>query len=294
MTFCGGLLVTFDAPLLRLADTDSWTLIVIRGVLAFTAMLTFWSFLQYRRGDKTPFVNGYRRVGLSCMTALISILFVNAIHLTSVANVVFILAFNPMFAALLSWLIMRERPAVATLIAMLTSLIGVIIIVWDSFSMANAAASGGGGVLTNNLLGDLLALAACLTLALVLTLARWSGTDQSMSPAFGSLLAAACVGAFASPGTLSVESWGWLCLNGLIVIPLSSALMIMGPKYLAASVVAMFFLLETVLTPVWMWLIFGEVPTERGLLGGAIIFATLVAHSYWSLRNADAPSPGMR
>ncbi len=272
MTFAGGLLLTVDAPLLRLAHTDAWTIIAVRGVFAFSAMWLFWLLFRRFRGSSTPFVNGYLSVLLSCLTAVVSIMFINAIQLTSVANVVFILAFNPMFAALLSWLFLREKQSPATLMAIATAFVGVVVIVWDSINAGNA-------------LGDFLALGVSLTLAVILTIARWSGTDQSMSPAFGSLMAAAAVLAYASPVSLPVESWGWLALNGLIVIPLSSALMILGPKYIAAPVVAMFFLLETVLTPVWMWLIFGELPTQRGVVGGTIIILVLVMHSLWSMHD---------
>ncbi|MDH3739969.1 MAG: DMT family transporter [Hyphomicrobiales bacterium] len=272
MTLIGGLLLTVDAPLLRLAQTDSWTIILIRGVFAFSAMLAFWVLFQRGRKGSSPFVNGYLSVFISCLTAIVSVMFVNAIQLTSVANVVFLMAFNPMFAALLSWLFLGERQSTATLLAILAAFGGVSIIVWDSVNIGNP-------------LGDFLALGVSLTLAVILTIVRRSGTDQSMSPAFGSLMAAMAVIGFSSPGSLEVASWGWLALNGLIVIPLSSALLMLGPRYIAAPVVAMFFLLETVLTPVWMWLIFNEVPTVRSMIGGVVIVLALLAHSIWSLKS---------
>jgi drug/metabolite transporter (DMT)-like permease len=45
----------------------------------------------------------------------------------------------------------------------------------------------------------------------------------------------------------------------------------------------MFFMLETVLTPVWIWLLFGELPGASVLVGGAIVVVTLLAHSWWRL-----------
>ncbi len=269
MTLVGGLLLTVDAPLIRLASTDAWTVIAVRGIFAFTALWFFWQLFQRHKDGARPFVNGYLSVLISCLTALISVMLINAIHLTSVANVVFLMAFNPMFAALLSWFFLGERQSKTTIFAILLAIIGVSIIVWDSINVGSP-------------LGDFLALGVSLTLAIILTIVRRSGTDQSMSPAFGSLLAAAAVLAFADPISLPAVSWGWLALNGLIVIPLSSALMILGPKYVAAPTVAMFFLLETVLTPVWMWLIFDELPTYRGFIGGAIVITALLTHSIWS------------
>jgi len=70
MTLIGGLLLTVDAPLLRLAQTDSWTIILVRGVFAFSAMWAFWMFFQRGKAGASPFVNGYLSVLISCLTAI--------------------------------------------------------------------------------------------------------------------------------------------------------------------------------------------------------------------------------
>ena len=76
---------------------------------------------------------------------------------------------------------------------------------------------------------------------------------------------------------------GWLALNGLIVIPVAFWCLATGPKYISGPEVAMFYLLETILAPVWMWMIVSEAPTRLGLIGGAIIVVALIAHSLWQL-----------
>ncbi len=45
----------------------------------------------------------------------------------------------------------------------------------------------------------------------------------------------------------------------------------------------MFYLLETVLAPVWVWMIFSEVPSRNSLIGGVILITALVFHSVWQL-----------
>jgi drug/metabolite transporter (DMT)-like permease len=59
---------------------------------------------------------------------------------------------------------------------------------------------------------------------------------------------------------------------------------------LPSADVSMFFMLETVLTPVWIWLLFGEIPSGRVLLGGAVVVAALLAHSWWRLTVSLRPS----
>ena len=86
-----------------------------------------------------------------------------------------------------------------------------------------------------------------------------------------------------APGTFGVAAWVWLALNGVVAIPLATVLLARGPRVLPSADVSMFFMLETVLTPVWIWLLFGEVPGAKVLLGGSLVVITLLAHSWWRL-----------
>ncbi len=266
----GGLLLTVDVPLLKLAHADALTLITVRGIFVFISLFVFWNLRRQFHGARTPFINGYVSVVVATISAVAGILFIQAIMLTPVANVVFILAFNPLFAALLAWIVLAERLDWATALAITASITGVGIIVFDSLH------SGG-------LIGNLMALGVSMLLAVSITVIRRSRSDQSMSAAQGGLLAAAMTVWFCQPQALQAEGWGWLALNGLVVMPVSAALLMYAPRHVAGPVVAMFYLLETVLTPVWMWLIFGEMPTFHSLIGGAIVIASLLCHSIYML-----------
>ncbi len=125
-----------------------------------------------------------------------------------------------------------------------------------------------------------------------MTLLRATGSKVATSLAVGSLVSALVAAVFfgISPssllhsGAFGVPAWAWLALNGLIAIPLATVLLARGPRVLPSADVSMFFMLETVLTPVWIWLLFGEVPGQRVLLGGALVVIALLAHSAWRLR----------
>ena len=78
------------------------------------------------------------------------------------------------------------------------------------------------------------------------------------------------------------QPW-WIIFNGAVVMPISFFCLATGPKYLSGPEVAMFYLLETVLAPVWVWLIFSEAPSRNALIGGTILIVALVAHSLWQL-----------
>ena len=75
----------------------------------------------------------------------------------------------------------------------------------------------------------------------------------------------------------------WIVFNGAVIMPISFFCLAAGPRYISGPEVSMFYLLETVFAPVWVWLIFAEVPSRNSLIGGTILIVTLVAHSLWQL-----------
>lgn len=264
ITAVGGLLLTLDVPLLKLSGADTANILFIRGAMAAFTLWLWWALVMRRQG--TPFFQGRASVIAGGLSFIQNICFIGAITNTSVANVVFILAFNPMFAALLSWIFLRERVDNSTIAAITASLLGVTIIVWD-------------GMGAGTLFGDMLALACAMLLATTLVYTRHTGKDLSLTPAIGMALSAMVAAPFAVPSQMTATGLGWLSLNGFFVGPVSFALLALGPRYIAAAEVAMFFLLETCLTPVWMWLIFSELPSPASLIGGGIIIAALTLHS---------------
>ncbi len=270
LSFIGGLLLSLDVPLLKLSGADTWTIIYVRGTMLFAAMFTYWVLFRRLKDSTDSFLNGWTGLIITLLAATANFLFVFAIGLTSVANVVFILAFNPMFAGLLSWLFLNERLPVQTWAAIVASLCGVGLIVASGLQLGTWR-------------GDLMALGVSITLATSLVIIRHKRGDYSMSAASGHLLSAAFAAPFAMPGTLSAAGWGWLAINGFLVAPLANAFLIIGPRYVAAAIVAMFFLLETVLTPVWMWMIFTEIPSPLAITGGVIVIVALIVHSSWKL-----------
>ncbi len=291
ITTFGGLLFTMDLPLLRLADSDKWTLIFARGMFLFLAITAVWYFVRRRQGGTTPYIAGAAGLAVVVTNTIANISYIGAIVETSAANVVFITALIPVFTAILSRLFIGERVHNFTWIATALSLAGVAIIVWDGI---------GGG----KLVGDLLALVSAVCTGAAFTIVRASGKNVATSLAIGSLVSALIAIMFfptapfelLSGGSFGVPAIVWVGLNGLVFIPLASTLLANGPRFLPSADVSMFFLLETVLTPIWIWLIFNEVPTRSVMIGGTIVILTLLAHSLWRLsqtmRHQEQSAPG--
>ena len=278
LTSFGGILFTFDIPLLRLAGDDAWTLIFGRGMFLCLAITAWWFFWYRMRGHKVAFINGRAGLTVAVTNTAANLMFIAAVTMTTAANLVFILALNPILCAIIAHVFLGEKLHKWTWAAVIMSFFGVVII-------------GADGLTTGTLPGDLLAFGVALMTAIALTVIRKSGKNVVSSLAVGSFASAIIASFWAAPLALSFGGWGWLGLNGLIVIPLASALIALGPRYLPAPEVAMFFLLDTMLTPIWIWMIFGELPTPVSMFGGTIVIITLTAHSLWRFMGSRASPP---
>ena len=270
LALLGGFLISIDIPLIRLAQSDPWFYMVMRGLglaCVLGAVIKFGA--HYTDTPKDPF-NDKNFVEVGVLYGVASIFFTISVFTTSTANLVFILAFNPMLAAIFAWVLIGERPKLVTWLAIFATMIGVMIIVSD-------------GVETGNWLGDLTSLMAAIVLAFSLVRTRQSGKDLSLSGCLGGMIS----GLFALPLAIAFSGmpgapW-WIALNVLIFVPMSGFSLTLAPRYIPAPQVAIFFLLETVLAPIWVWLIFAEVPTDKTLLGGTIVLIAIAGHSLWQL-----------
>ena len=77
-------------------------------------------------------------------------------------------------------------------------------------------------------------------------------------------------------------------VGGGLVLPAAMGLLTLGPRYIPAPEAAMLTLLETVLGPLWVWLVISEQPGANTIIGGAIVVGTLLLHAIWRMRQPSA------
>jgi len=273
MTGAGVLILSPDALLVRLVQANIWTLLFWRCLLTATMMCIFLAFI-YRRQFLQSFIATGKEGVLSALTITVgSMLFINSLKQTSAANALVILAATPVISSLLSWLFLREKIARRTWVAILSCFAGILFI----FS---------GSLQQGLLMGDLLALGASAMWAANIVIIR-SGKKVNMVPAnvLGNLSVVIIVFALgAQPLQITATDASLLLLLGGLVLPVSFALITLGPRYLQAPEVSLILLAETVLGPAWVWLVQSEVPHPRTLIAGILIISTLATHTLLSLR----------
>lgn len=274
ITCFGGLVLTIDIPMIRLGGGDVWSTQITRSSLSFTAAIVCWIVISLWRGKPMRLIPGRSGLIVALFYGLSAIAFIAAIYNTTTANLVFILTTITIFSAMLGWIFLGEKPKPITMWTMAVMIVAIFAIVSDSLQ-------------SGNLFGDICALAAAFALSVAQIIARKSGQDMGFAPMLGAILPAA-VAAFvlANNGGVSafqLDAPVWTILNGAIVIPLAFWCLATGPKYLTGAEVGMFFLLETVLAPIWVWMIFAEVPTKTALIAGTVLITALLVHSLWQL-----------
>ena len=198
--------------------------------------------------------------------------YVFSIFYTSVASTLFILSTTPIIAAFLSWLALSERPSLIVVVAMLLSLVGVLVMVKEGFSVGKSW-------------GNNLALISAVSFAAMLVLTRRSYKADILS---GTLLGGFFSGAFGLFASifisqnLSVSSFDFfvMLVMGAFAIGLGISLVTLAAPFVPSAEVSILVLLESVLGPLWVWFFLNETISGGELVGGLIILLSVCMLSY--------------
>jgi drug/metabolite transporter (DMT)-like permease len=272
ITLIGILCVVPDSLFVRLIDAGPLTIAFWRLALA-GGLICCWILLTkgvepFRAVLKTGRYGAIYMVG----TGASGVLFVLAISLTSVANVVFILASLPVFAAVYSRIFLAEPISPRMLFTIAAVAVGIAIIAYGSGETAHAS-----------LTGDLLALAVSALFAAGLTAARHAKAI-SMVPGVGMayLIVAVLIAPFAHPLAMPADQAPLVLSHGAFIM-VSSICLALGPRYITSAEVGLLVLLESVLAPLLVWAVIGEDPGGYALISGAVVIAALFASNVISL-----------
>ena len=274
LAFVAVILITPDSIFIRLSNIETWGMLFYRGAIPFVVVLIGLIFFYKNNLLKALVGIGYPGIFYVISFSICNITFIISIQNTNVANTLVMIAMAPMLSAILGSIFLKEVPDQKTWIAIIITLISVTYIFHDSMEMGN-------------FYGDLFGLITAFGLACNAVIARYAkNRDLVPSAVIGKL----CVAVFAF---FFVDSFS-LVGTDLIIVPLMCVMCVaipfvlvtIAPRFIPAEEVNLFFLLETIIGPFWVWMIIREQPSIETIQGGTVIILTIAIHSFLKLKKS--------
>jgi drug/metabolite transporter (DMT)-like permease len=283
----GALLFSTGGVAIKLSTLSGWQVAGLRAAVAAVVLVAILP--AARRGFS------WRTFVVALPYAATFILYTLANKETTAANAIFLQDTAPLYLVLLSPLLLRESIERWDIV-LLFALAGGAALLFAATSVPVASAPRPG-------LGNLLALAAGCTWALSLLGLRWiavrseSTGEQPLAVIVVGCVLAAMIAAVAvwpeSPYPESARTpfnTAIVVYLGVCQISLAYVLVTRGMRRVTALEASLLLLTEPVFTPLWAWLLVGEVPAPLALVGGALIILAVAANTF--VRGvSSAPKP---
>ena len=272
MAFVAVMFITPDSLFIRLSNVDTWGLVFYRGIIPFFSVLIGMLIIYKSNFFKMLFTSGYHGLIYIVTFSITNITFVVSIQNTNVANTLVMIAMAPMLSAVLGAIFLKEMPESKTWGAILITFFAAVYIFYDSLQLGN-------------IYGDILGLITALGLAVGAVTIR-SAKKKNLVPA--AVIGKMFVALFAM---FFIETYA-LVEQDLIIVPLMCimcvaipfVLVTIAPRFIPAAEVNLFFLLETIIGPIWVWMVINEQPSIETIQGGLVIILTIAIHSFLKLK----------
>ena len=274
MAFVAVMFITPDSLFIRLSNVDTWGLVFYRGMIPFFTVFIGMLIIYRLNFFKILFTSGYHGIIYIGTFSLTNITFVVSIQNTNVANTLVMIATAPMLSAILGAIFLKEPPDKKTWISIIITFLAIIYIFADSLKLGN-------------FFGDILGFVTALGLAIGAVTIR-SAKSKNLVPAavVGKLLVATFALFFIESFVLVGKDFIIIPLMCILCVAIPFVLVTIAPRFIPAAEVNLFFLLETIIGPIWVWLVIKEQPSIETLLGGIVIIITIAIHSFIKLRNS--------
>ncbi len=274
LAFVAVMFITPDSLFIRISNIDTWGLVFYRGIIPFLTVFFVMLIIYKLNFFKILLDSSYHGIIYITTFSITNITFVVSIQNTNVANTLVMIATAPMLSAILSSIFLKETSDKKTWISVIVTFGAILYIFFDSLKLGN-------------FYGDIMGFITAIGLAI--------GAITIRSAKSKNLVPAAVVGKLfvATFALFFIDSFA-LVENDLIIVPLMCILCVaipfvlvtIAPRFIPAAEVNLFFLLETIIGPIWVWLIIKEQPSFETIIGGAVIVATIAIHSFLKLRNS--------
>ncbi|MBD1166975.1 EamA family transporter [Pelagibacterales bacterium SAG-MED09] len=274
LAFVAVMFITPDSLFIRLSSVDTWSLVFYRGVIPFFTVL-IGMLIIYKLNFFNMLLNsGYHGLIYIFTFSVTNVTFVVSIQNTSVANTLVMIALAPMLSAILGAIFLKEMPDKKTWVAIAVTFIAAVYIFYDSLKLGS-------------IYGDILGFITALGLAVGAVTIR-SAKRKNLVPAavVGKLFVAIFAMFFVETYVLTELDLLIVPLMCIMCVAIPFVLVTIAPRFIPAEEVNLFFLLETIIGPFWVWMIIKEQPSIETIQGGAVIILTIAIHSFLKLKKS--------
>jgi drug/metabolite transporter (DMT)-like permease len=247
----------------------NWHPVVIAGSRSFLAVFFLLAvrLSARKRGAASGKLRHIIAGGLAYAATMLS--FVIANKLTASANAILLQYTAPVWASILGWLLIREKPHWEHW--------GALILVMGGLALFFREGLAGGAFL-----GDFIALLSGLFFGINSVFMRMQKDGNPADSMLVAHIVCAAVSVpfvFLQPPTLGPANTAAILFMGFIQIGLASLLFSFGIKRVRALEAMLIAMIEPVLNPLWVLAITGERPSASALLGGGVIVAAVLLSS---------------
>lgn len=247
--------------LIKLVD---WSPIPIAGTRSLIAAILIFLYLK-----KPKFTFSKAQIIAAFSLCATMFLFVTANKMTTAANAILLQFTSPVFVALLSSFILKEKVRRTDWLVIAIVIGGLSLFFLDDMT-------------TGNLIGNLLAILSGLSYAITIIALRY---QKAGSPMESTLLGNFMTFLLALPFIVTapvpdVKSMVGLLILGVFQLGIAYILFANAIKYVTALEGNLLNVVEPLCNPIWVFLFLGEAPTQHALIGGIIV---LTAVTVWSI-----------
>ena len=274
LAFVAVMFITPDSLFIRLSSVDTWGLVFYRGVIPFFTVLVGMLIIYKLNFFKMLLNSGHQGLIYVITFSITNVTFVVSIQNTNVANTLVMIAMAPMLSAILGAIFLKEMPDKKTWIAIAITFISAVYIFYDSLQLGS-------------IYGDILGFVTALGLAVGAVTIR-SAKSKNLVPAavVGKLFVAIFALFFIESFALNDLDLFIVPLMCVMCVAIPFVLVTIAPRFIPAEEVNLFFLLETIIGPFWVWMVIKEQPSLETIQGGVVIILTIAIHSFLKLKKS--------
>lgn len=202
-------------------------------------------------------------VGATLSYTATVILFVTANKTTTSANAILLQFTAPIYVAIFGAWLLKEKTKLVDWITVFTVMGGMALFFLDNLS-------------TKGVTGNIIAAASGVTFAFFTIFMRMQKDGSPMVSVFlGNVLTGIIGLPFLFQSAPDTSGWFFLIILGVVQLGIPYIMYSKAIKHITALEAILIQIIEPILNPLWVFLVFSEVPSRWSLLGGLIVISAI-------------------